>query len=101
MLWKEIVWGVVALCLVLSLWHNYRSAYYMGQLPSMHSPSEWPMNKGTPCNCNKCIELSNLDWFCRKFDTSVNCLLTPENPEIPQGVLRWWLVSINSDYVLD
>ncbi|XP_066481548.1 CMP-N-acetylneuraminate-beta-galactosamide-alpha-2,3-sialyltransferase 2-like [Tiliqua scincoides] len=88
--WKKILWGIIALCLVLSLWNICKSTY-IGQSPSLHSLSKRPVNVGKLCSCNKCPEGSHLDWFCRNLDTSVNCLLTPENPEVPQGALQWWL----------
>lgn len=93
MLWKKILWGIVALCLVLSLWNTYKSTS-MGQSPSLHSLSEWPVNERKLCNCNnKCTRWIDLGWFCRNFDTSVKCLLTPASPEVPQDVLPWWQVS--------
>ncbi|XP_053100942.1 CMP-N-acetylneuraminate-beta-galactosamide-alpha-2,3-sialyltransferase 2-like isoform X2 [Hemicordylus capensis] len=90
MLWKKKLWSTLVVCLGVSLWNIYKLVN-TGPSTSSHHFEEQPMMEGKSCNCNRCTELSNLDWFCERFDTSVNCLLTLENSEIPSGVLQWWL----------
>nr|XP_056701180.1 CMP-N-acetylneuraminate-beta-galactosamide-alpha-2,3-sialyltransferase 2-like [Euleptes europaea] len=86
--------GVVALCIVVSMWKIYKSVY-LGSSPSSNDIGEWSMEasflEGKPCNYHRCFNLSNLDWFCERFNASVNCLLSPENPIVPSGVQQWWL----------
>ncbi|XP_061487746.1 CMP-N-acetylneuraminate-beta-galactosamide-alpha-2,3-sialyltransferase 2-like isoform X2 [Rhineura floridana] len=87
MLFRKKLWGILVLCLVFLLWKIYKSATY--------NLREWPLTEslweGKICSRNRCIEHSDLDWFCDHFDASINCLLTPENPEVPSEVLQWWL----------
>ncbi|KAJ1124603.1 hypothetical protein NDU88_003052 [Pleurodeles waltl] len=45
-----------------------------------------------PCGCKQCISEKGVSaWFDERFNSSVNPLLTAQNPEIPVNVQRWWL----------
>ncbi|KAF7238910.1 CMP-N-acetylneuraminate-beta-galactosamide-alpha-2,3-sialyltransferase 2 [Varanus komodoensis] len=92
MLSKGKLWGILVLSIVLSLWKLYMSVH-TGLSHSSYSPGQWLLADtildGKPCNYSRCHDV--WDWFCEHFNASINCLLTPENSEIPPEVLQWWL----------
>ncbi|XP_054835760.1 CMP-N-acetylneuraminate-beta-galactosamide-alpha-2,3-sialyltransferase 2-like [Eublepharis macularius] len=94
MLCRKKQWGIVALCLMVSMWKIYKSVY-LGCSSSSNSLGEWSVVEslweGKPCNYNRCFNLGKSDWFCEHFNASVDCLLNPENPVVPSGVQQWWL----------
>ncbi|KAM6458135.1 CMP-N-acetylneuraminate-beta-galactosamide-alpha-2,3-sialyltransferase 2-like [Liasis olivaceus] len=94
MMCKTKLWSVLALCFALSIWKMYTSVC-KGLSPLPNNLGEWSaqdsLMKEEMCHHNRCIGLSSWDWFCDHFDASVNCLLTPENSDIPPEVLQWWL----------
>ncbi|XP_063000627.1 CMP-N-acetylneuraminate-beta-galactosamide-alpha-2,3-sialyltransferase 2-like [Elgaria multicarinata webbii] len=87
MLSKKKLCSILALCLLFSLWKMYKSRY-MGSGQELLADS---VLEGKTCNYRKCDHLLDGDWFCDRFDPSINHLLTLENPELPPEVLQWWL----------
>ncbi|XP_020638109.3 CMP-N-acetylneuraminate-beta-galactosamide-alpha-2,3-sialyltransferase 2 [Pogona vitticeps] len=94
MVGKKKIWSIMTLGLVASIWKMYTSVY-TSSVSSSYSPEEQPFTysllERRPCNCNRCLDHTNQNWFCDNFDGSVSCLLTPETQQISPTILHWWL----------